>query len=161
MLNRPPTTDPPDIPDTPFLNLAVDITVLSGGEVLNAAKKLKSGKSTGEDRTAAEMIKCSVAVCITVRAKFFSIIRRTKEIPKGWTKSTLVKMFKKDNASKFENWRGISLASLTSKIMATLFLNRIPPALNEHLQEEPHGCQPNRSDVDLGIYSLNAARRNE
>jgi hypothetical protein len=57
LLNRPPPGDPPDIPDTPFLNLAVNIKLPSGGEILKAAKKLKSGKSLGEDQIAAEMIK--------------------------------------------------------------------------------------------------------
>jgi hypothetical protein len=45
LLSRPPPSDPPDIPDTPFLNLATDIEASCGGEIRKAAKKLKSGKS--------------------------------------------------------------------------------------------------------------------
>jgi hypothetical protein len=56
LLNRPPPGDPPDIPNTPFLNLAVNIKLPSGGEILKAAKKQKSGKSPGEDQIGAEMI---------------------------------------------------------------------------------------------------------
>ena len=90
-----PPADPLHVPDTPFLNLAVDTEAASGGERLKVAKRLKSGKLPEEDQIAAEMIKCSVAACITVWTMFFSLIWRTDEIPKDWTKRTLVKIVKR------------------------------------------------------------------
>ena len=65
LLKRPPPARNPDIPHTPFLNLSVDIKEPSRGEILKTAKNLTSGKSPLKDRIA-EIIKCSVAACITV-----------------------------------------------------------------------------------------------
>jgi len=48
LLSRSSPADPPDIPSTPLLNLAVDIEATSRGEILKAATKLNSGKSSGD-----------------------------------------------------------------------------------------------------------------
>ena len=99
------------------------------------------------------MIKTSLGACITVWTALFSCIWKSEKVPEEWRKSTLIKLFKKGDASKCDNWRGISLLSIPGKIFSQIILRRIQAALDKHLRDEQHGFRPSRSCSDL-IYVM-------
>ena len=153
VLNRPHSLNPPDIPVTPCLNLQISTEEPSDVEISLAACKLKNGRAAGRDRISAEMIKTSLTVCMTVWLTLFASIWKSEKVPDDWTKSTLIKLFKKGDATKCDNWRGISLISTPGKLFAQIILRRIQTALDSHLRDEQHGFRPSRSCTDL-IYVL-------
>ncbi|XP_065577531.1 uncharacterized protein LOC136038388 [Artemia franciscana] len=153
VLNRPHPLDPPDIPVTPCLNLQISTEEPSDLEISQAACKLKNGRAAGTDRISVEMIKASLSICMTVWLTLFASIWKSEKVPDDWTKSTLIKLFKKGDATKCDNWRGISLISTPGKLFAQIILRRIQTALDSHLREEQHGFRPSPSCTDL-IYVL-------
>ena len=49
----------------------------------------------------------------------------TKRWPKLWKKEFVVKVFKKGSLHEYNNWRGVTLLSITSKIFCRMLLERI------------------------------------
>ena len=62
-------------------------------------------------------------------------------------------LFKKGAINKCKNWRGISLLSVTSKILAQIILTRVVSIIDKHLEEAQAGFRKGRSCVDQ-IFSL-------
>ena len=153
LLNRPPPEDPPEIPATTLFSLDISTDPPSSTEIIAAAKKLKNGKSPGEDRISAEMIKATVMTCIKFWTALFAVIWTTAKIPSDWKRSTLVRIFKKGDTSFPGNWRGICMLSIPSKLLTHILLQRISSQLDRHLRDEQHGFRPNRSCADL-IFTL-------
>jgi Reverse transcriptase (RNA-dependent DNA polymerase) len=60
----------------------------------------------------------------------------------------LVKIPKKGDLSNCNNWRGISLLSVPSKVLAKVILNRINAKLDESIRKEQAGFRSGRSCID-------------
>ena len=149
VLNRPRPDDPETVPDTPFLQIDVSADPPSTVEVTTAVKKLKNGRAPGVDGITAEMLKASLRACMFVWTALLVAIWNNEKVPKDWTRGILVKLFKKGDAQICDNWRGINLTSVPSKILASVILQRLRAALDSHLREEQHGFRPGRSCSDL------------
>ena len=68
-------------------------------EIIMVLKKMKFLKYPGEGRISGEMLKTSVRAPPDIWTALMNAILNTKEIPKNWTRSILVKVFKiKTNA---------------------------------------------------------------
>ena len=63
-------------------------------------------------------------------------------------KELLVKLPKKEDLSCSENWRGITLLPVASKILCIVLLNRIKDAEDNTLRDKQAGFRPNRSCSD-------------
>jgi hypothetical protein len=74
-------------------------------------------------------------------------------VPAEWLKAVIMPLFKKGARNKCENWRGISLLSVTSKILAQIILTRLVNIIDEHLDEAQAGFRKGRGCVDQ-IFSL-------
>jgi hypothetical protein len=70
-------------------------------------------------------------------------------MPEDWRKGILIKIPKKGNLSECNNWRGITLLSIPSKIMTIVMLNRIQEKCDQRLKKEQARFRKNRSCVDL------------
>ena len=55
-------------------------------------------------------------------------------IPDDWTKGIIIKLAKKGALSDCNNWRGITLLSISSKIMAKIIIQRITDAIDKQLE---------------------------
>lgn len=71
-----------------------------------------------------------------------------EELPMGWRTGYFVKPPKKGDLSDCQNWRGIQLLSLPSKVFITLILERIRKAVDARLREEHAGFRAERSCTD-------------
>ena len=77
-----------------------------------------------------------------------SILERiwnSEETPESWTTGLIVKLPKKGDLSDCNNWRGITLLSITSKILSRIVHRRISETLDIHLRQEQAGFRPGRS----------------
>ena len=153
LLNRPSPSVPPDIPDSPFLDLLINENEPTADEILSASKKLKNGKSPGSDRISGEMVKSSIRRSLSVWLVFFSLLWQKEKVPKDWRAGTIIKLFKKGDATVCGNYRGINLLSIPGKLFCIIILTRLQAALDPHLREEQHGFRPKRSCADL-IFTL-------
>ena len=65
-----------------------------------------------------------------------------------WKRGTIIKLPKNGNLSKCSNWRGITLLSITSKVLCRIILQRISTAVNKLLRQEQAGFRKGKSSID-------------
>lgn len=65
-------------------------------------------------------------------------------IPKDWSKGLIFKLQKKGDLSNCNNWRGITLLSIPSKVFCRILLKRVDRAIDHKLREEEAGLRSGR-----------------
>ncbi|XP_065584183.1 uncharacterized protein LOC136043182 [Artemia franciscana] len=113
----------------------------------------QNSRSPGDDRITTEMLKCSMDTCVTYWKDFLGTIWTTSKLPSEWYHSTLVKLFKKGDATLCNNRRDISFLSIPGGLLSHIIVSQIQHHLDEYLRDEQHGFQPNHSCTDL-VFTL-------
>jgi len=72
----------------------------------------------------------------------------SEEAPSDWKTGTIVKLPKKGDLGNCNNWRGITLLSLTSKIFSRIILQRITTAVDGILRQEQASFRKGKSCID-------------
>lgn len=116
-------------------------------EVREAIKAMKSWKSPGNDRVTAEMIKAEDAETPRVLTEIFTNIWLSEQTPEDWKVGLIIKLPKKGDLGDCNNWRGITLLSLTCKIFSKIILKRLQ-AVDKGLRQEQAGFRKGKSCVD-------------
>jgi hypothetical protein len=70
-------------------------------------------------------------------------------MPEDWRKDILIKIPKKGNLIECNDWRGITLLSISSRIMTIVILTRIREKIDQGLKKEQAEFRKNHSCVDL------------
>ena len=151
VLNRPEPTVPaePDAND----NLNINVDPPTEAEVRDAIKALKSNKAAGIDAINAELLKADLAISSKILTAYFKEVWDKEEIPTDWTRGIIIKIPKKGDPGDCNNWRGITLLSIPSKVLCKIILRRIDSAINENLREEQAGFRAGKGCIDQ-IFSL-------
>ena len=71
-----------------------------------------------------------------------------KRDPTDWEKALLVKLPKSRDSSQCGKWRGITLLSIPSKVLARIILERMKGVLEEELRDEQAGFRKERYCTD-------------
>ena len=100
-------------------------------EVKMAIKVMKNGKAPGSNGVTAEMLKVEDTVTPRLLTQIFSDIWETENIPDDWKMGLIVKLPNKGDLSNCNNWRGITLLSLTSKAFSKIIQERLTK-VHEH-----------------------------
>ena len=147
VLNRP---DPPHLADIQPADTDLDICTdpPSLEEVTAAIKAMKSGKAPGADGVTAEMLKADVNVMAPILTEIFKQIWEEGQIPEAWKTGLTFKLPKKGDLGDCNNWRGITLLSLTSKVFSRIVLSRLIAVLEKDLRPQQAGFRPGRSCSD-------------
>ena len=124
MLNRQPPDQIIDIPETEN-DLEVNTEIPTTDEIVTAIKSLKNGKSPGLDNLNAELFKADPGIAASVFLPLIQSIWSSNRIPDDWCKGSIIKIPKKGALNNCNNWRGITLLSIPSKILAKIVINRI------------------------------------
>ena len=90
-----------------------------------AIKAMKSGKAPGIDPLQAELFKADVITASKVFTDLFAKIWDHETIPKDLSKGLISKIPRKGDLSNCDNWRGITLLSIPSKVFCRVLLKRI------------------------------------
>jgi hypothetical protein len=117
-------------------------------EIRNAIKEMKNGKAAGVDQISAEMLKADVNLFAELLFPIFCMIWDKEKLPDDWLQGILVKIPKKGDLSNCNNWRGITLLSIPSKVLAKVILHRIAHKIDETVRKEQAGFRPGRSCID-------------
>ena len=133
--------------------LDIDIGKPTLEEVTKAIKTLKNGKSPGCDQVQAEMLKAEEVVTPRVLTDILQNIWETETAPNQWKIGLIVKLPKKGDLTDTNNWRGIMLLSITSKVLCRVILNRITDMVDPLLRNEQAGFRRGRSCADH-IFTL-------
>jgi hypothetical protein len=133
--------------------LEIDTACPTLEEVKECIKTMKKGKSPGTDRVTAEMIKTEEKETPRILTNIFRKIWDEEEIPDEWRQGLIIKLPKKGDLGDCNNWRGITLLSLTSKIFSKIILNRLRKGVDNKLRQEQAGFRRGKSCVDQ-VFTL-------
>ena len=147
LLNRPPSSDIPDIAPADTL-LEVNESRPSKEEVKRAIRHLKNEKAAGPDGIPPEAIKADLETSAEMLYNLFGKIRETNEIPDDWKEGYLIKLPKKGDLNECKNWRGIMLLSTAGKVLNRIILERLKAELDDRLRDEQAGFRKERSCTD-------------
>ena len=96
---------------------------ISESEIKEAIHNLKPGKAPGLDGICGEYLKYSEHMIIPFLHKLFNKLYDLCHFPFDWSKAIIVPLLKKGDETNLDNYRGISLLSLVSKVF-TFILNK-------------------------------------
>ena len=146
VLNRPEPEEPAE-PEPAVTNLEIETAAPKEAEVLEAILAMKNNKSPGADMIQAEMIKADPKLSSKVLTEFFKKVWDGETIPGDWSKGIIIKIPKKGDKGNCDNWRGITLLSIPSKILCRIILKRMDKAIDKELREEHAGFRAGRGGL--------------
>ena len=131
---------------------------ISKDEVLNAINKLKNQKAAGPDGMIGEFLKFSVNEISDYLVLLFNSLFDNGYYPVDWSESIILPLYKKGDVNNPNNYRGISLCNITSKVYSSIVNNRLKQWIdsNNITGEFQAGFKSNYSTIDH-IFTLFAA----
>ncbi|RTG82230.1 uncharacterized protein DC041_0010142 [Schistosoma bovis] len=133
-LNRPATMNPTDI-EAAHTDLPIDINPLTTEEIRMAIRQIKPLRS-------------NIKVTTNMLRLLFKKIWEEEQVSMDWKEGHLVKIPKKGDLSKCENYRGITLLSIPGKVFNRVLLNRMKDAVDAQLRDQQAGFRKDRSCTD-------------
>ena len=124
-------------------------------EVRQAIKNLKTGKACGLDDICGEFLKHADSLVVPFLTNLFNRLYDASHFPVDWCKSVIIPLLKKGDDKNPDNYRGISLLSVVSKVF-TAILNKRLYTWAEHekkISKEQAGFRKGYSTVDH-IFTL-------
>ena len=118
------------------------------GGVENAVMRLRNGKAAGENRIQAELLKSGGSAVIDWLTELLQEIWRTRQVPQEWKDATLVPLHKKKNKKICDNYRGVALLNVPSKVLALILLERLQAIIEPQLLEAQCGFRKGHGTVD-------------
>lgn len=117
-------------------------------EIQKAIQQLKNGKAMGIDGIPAELLKADSETSTEILIGLINKIWNEEKLPEEWQQGIIVKIPKKGDHTKCENWRAITLLSVISKVMARIILERIKTKIETRLRQNQAGFRTRRSCTD-------------
>ena len=129
---------------------------ITAEEILNAVKRLKTGKSPGEDGFEAAFYKEIFPIAKEHILNIFNCIYNRGYFPKAWSSSLIVPIYKKGLNADPNNYRGISLLPVFSKVFMNVMYSRLNKWCSDNsiLCQEQGGFKQGFSTID-SIFTLN------
>ena len=147
VLNRPTPSSTAEIEEAEA-DLSVNTEPPTLDEIKKAVQSLKNGKAPGRDNLNAELFKADPDQAARLLQPLFHSIWEEENIPEDWRQGTIIKIPKKGNLIDCNNWRGITLLSIPSKVLCTIIINQLGPAIDKILRQEQSGFRKGRGCID-------------
>ena len=126
---------------------------ISEDEIQVAITQLRDGEAPGDDGISAELLKLGGGETICWLTSLFKFIWSSESIPSDWLNHLIVPLHKRGSRSECDNYRGIALLSIPSKVFTRVILNRIKPRAEALLRENQCGFHKGRGCTDQ-LFSL-------
>ena len=131
---------------------------ISKEEIVNSIKYLKCGKPAGPDKILGEMLKHSSASVIDFLVILLNKLFNEGIFPSDWAKSIIVPLHKKGDINNPDNYRGIALTSILSKVYTNILNRRLTKwaEKEDKIMEEQAGFRRGYSTIDhiFTLYSI-------
>ena len=142
-----------EIDQAPEVITSIETAHISIAEIKRAIHHLNNGKSPGINAIGAEMLKCSENDAVKQRHLLFNSMCKHQCVPEDWKKSLIVKVPKKGDLTECDNYRGISLLSVPSKILCRVLIDRAKSGVDEIIRQEQAGFRSGRGTSEQ-IFAL-------
>ena len=129
-------------------DLDINLDPITKEELKAAILKTQNGKAHGPDNIPPEVLKADPDTTADIMLNLINEVWEQETTPAEWSEGYIVKLPKKGDLSKCQNWRGIQLLSLPSKILTRIILERLRTAVDSRLRENQAGFRTGRSCID-------------
>ena len=128
---------------------------ISETEVKEAIRHLKLGKASGIDEISSEFLIYADTIVVPFLCKLYNKLYDVCYFPFEWSKSIIVPLFKKGDEGNPDNYRGISLLSIVSKVFTSILNKRLYSWAEKEnkISTEQAGFRRSYSTIDH-IFSL-------
>jgi hypothetical protein len=109
---------------------------------------LKRYKSPGSNQIPAELIQAGGETLRSEIYKLINSIWNQEEWPDQWNEFIILQIYKKDDTTDCSNYRGISLLSISYKILFSNLLTSLSPYIDEVIGDNQREFQRNRQNTD-------------
>ena len=110
--------------DADAINLILN-RIISSIEVQKAVKRLKAGKSAGEDKVINEILKILESSLLLPITKLVNPILDSEKYSSLWCRNLRITLYKGGGNDDPDNYRGISIGSCLAKLYSTILYHRI------------------------------------
>ena len=117
-------------------------------EVETALKKLKNGKTIGNDQVNIETLKAGEGTIAKALAKLYTKCISERRIPTTWKNAKMVIIFKKGNQKDIKNYRPICLLSNIYKLITKILTAKLEKILDDNQPREQAGFRGGYSTTD-------------
>ncbi|CAF4329403.1 unnamed protein product [Rotaria sp. Silwood2] len=118
-------------------------------EISQALKQMKNRKAPSNDDISTDILKAGELPVLKWLHEIFVDIWQNEEIVDDWILAILIRLFKnKGDKKQCDNYRGISLLVVASKLFTRVILNRIQKLIDKQLLEQQACFRSNRSTID-------------
>ena len=131
--------------------------VISMNEVRSAVYRLRCGKACGMDGIVSEFYNVNCDVLVNYLCNLFNCIFQGGKYPTAWCQSLIQPLHKKGSMSEVNNYRGISLLNVVSKIFTSVLHERLREwaDLGGHIPESQAGARKGYCTID-NIFCMHA-----
>ena len=128
---------------------------ITEAEILGALRKLKKGKAPGPDGLSSDFFQHAMDVHIKFLVPLFNKIFSTGDYPGSWSNAVLFPLHKKGSTKRADNYRGISLLNIVSKLYSSVINERLSQFCeeNDSIPESQAGFRKGYSTID-NIFTL-------
>ncbi|CAF5066742.1 unnamed protein product, partial [Rotaria magnacalcarata] len=149
------TIDSISIPNISTLEIQRQDKIPTLEEIQLALSQMKSKKAPGNDGIIVDILKAGGTPGLIWLKELSVEIWENERIPENWSSAILIPLFKnKGDKTSCDNYRGICLLNVVSKLLTRVILNRIQIMIDQQLLEQQVGFRSNRSTVDQ-IFIVN------
>ena len=134
---------------------------ITEGEAGQAIRKLKVAKAPRPDDICCEFLNYAENLVAAFLTNLFDKLYGAADVPLGWCSSVIIPLFKKGDDTNADNYRGMSLLSIVSKVF-TAILNQLLYMWAEEEQsiiKEQAGFRWGYSTVDHIFTLISMAKR--
>ena len=123
---------------------------ISKEEILIALRKIKRKKAAGPDGIIGELLKNAGGGVIHFFVQFFNALFQKGIFPDKWSEGIVLPLHKKGDVNNPNNYRGITISDVSSKIFSAVINNRLQEWVEEHniTGEHQAGFKKNYSTID-------------
>ena len=148
VFSRPDMEPPPPgiYPIVPQLS-ELSLITLSSDEVCNVLCKLDPSKSRGPDEVTTRLLKELALELVGPLTCLFNQSLASGQFPEKWKDANLTPVHKSGAKNSVNNYRGVALLSVVSKVLERCVYSRIYNHVASHLNLLQHGSRHNRSCV--------------
>jgi hypothetical protein len=130
------------------MDLEIDIDRPAKLEIQKDIKSLKNKKAPGTDQLNAELFKIDPFLAADTLHPVFHKIWEKAVIPNSWSEGNIIRIPKSGDLTNCNNWRGITLLSIPSKVFCIVLISRIIEAVDKKLRQEQSGFRKGRGCID-------------
>ena len=115
---------------------------ITDDEIVTAIRSMKRGKAPGPDGLVPEVFIYGIDTLLPLINRLFNRLFRHDEYPEEWCNSIITTLHKKGDANDVNNYRGISLQNIFSKIYASIINRRLQffAQIYNKISEAQAGC---------------------